>query len=82
MTKMRWDFETTVGAGGETVKVSMTYERDNYSNYYENVDSVLYEGVNVIGLFSEEEFNALETLACKKLHDHYEEQKYSDFGLL
>jgi len=82
MTKLRWDFQTTIGAGTETVTVSMTYERDNYSIYYENVDQVLFQGVDVIGLFSEEEFNALETLACKKLREHYDEAKYSDFGLL
>ena len=63
------DFQTTTGAGDEIVKVTMTYERDQSGIYAENIESVTFDGINVIGLLTEEQFADLEIEGCKAIHD-------------
>ena len=63
------DFQTTTGAGDEIVKVTMTYERDESGIYAENIESVTFDGINVIGLLTEEQFADLEIEGCKAIHD-------------
>lgn len=63
------DFQTTTGAGDEIVKVTMTYERDESGIYAENIESVSFDGVNVIGLLSEEQFADLEIAGCLAIHE-------------
>lgn len=63
------DFQTTTGAGDEIVKVTMTYERDESGIYAENIESVSFDGVNVIGLLTQEQFADLEIEGCKAIHE-------------
>ena len=53
-------FHATIGAGSEIVKVEMSYERDHDGTYAENIESITYNGMDVMGLLSEEQFADLE----------------------
>jgi hypothetical protein len=68
-------FEAKTGAGDETVTCKMTYERDEYGTFAENIESVIFEGVEVISLISEEQFSELETDGVMKLATHLKEEK-------
>ena len=37
--------------------------------YAENIESVTFDGINVIGLLTEEQFADLEIEGCKAIHD-------------
>lgn len=53
-------FQAITGAGSEIVKVEMSYERDQDGTYAENIESITYNGMDVMGLLSEEQFADLE----------------------
>jgi hypothetical protein len=55
------DFTATTGAGDVEVKVTMSFEADRYTSWAENIDMVTFEGVDIMGLLSEEQFADLET---------------------
>lgn len=63
------NFDVTTGAGGEIVQVTMSYEEDVDGIYAENIESVKFEGVEVIGLISEEQFSELEIEGCKAINE-------------
>jgi hypothetical protein len=63
-------FEAKTGAGDEFVTCRMTYERDEHGTYAENVVSVMFMGVEAIGLISEEHFAELERIGTNKLTQH------------
>ena len=63
------DFQTTTGAGDEIVKVTMTYERDESGIYAENIESITFNGMDVMGLLTEEQFADLEIEGCKAIHE-------------
>ena len=63
------NFDATTGAGGEVVQVTMTYEEDIDGIYGENIDSVKFNGVEVVGLISEEQFAELEIEGCKAINE-------------
>ena len=63
------DFQATTGAGGEIVQVTMSYEEDVDGIYAENIESVKFEGVEVIGLISQEQFSELEIEGCKAINE-------------
>ena len=54
------EFQATTGAGSETVNVTMVYERDDIGIYAENIESITFNGMDVMGLLSEEQFADLE----------------------
>ena len=54
------DFEATTGAGDVEVKVTMSFEADKYTSWAENIDMVTFEGVDIMGLLTEEQFSELE----------------------
>jgi len=54
------DFTATTGAGGVEVKVTMSFEADSYTSWHENIDMVTFEGVDIMGLLSDEQFAELE----------------------
>jgi len=54
------DFTATTGAGGVEVKVTMSFEADSYTSWHENIDMVTFEGVDIMGLLTDEQFAELE----------------------
>jgi flagellar basal body-associated protein FliL len=74
MTDYEFTFNATTGAGDETVTCKMTYERDEHGPYFENIETVKFEGVEVTGLISEEQFAELEMVGVNKLREHIKEE--------
>jgi hypothetical protein len=70
-------FEAKTGGSGETVTCKMTYERDEYGTYAENIETVTFgeNKVDVTGLLSEEQFAELEIDGAMKLATHLQEEK-------
>jgi hypothetical protein len=76
-------FETTTGAGSEIVTVCVDYEIDEDGIYNDNIMRVKFEGVDVLGLLTDEQFNELEIEASMKLREYIAKlAEPSDFGLL
>ena len=65
-----WEFDTTTGAGSEIVTVVYEYENDGETTYNENIKEVWFEGRNVIGLFSDEQFKELDIEAAMRFQHH------------
>jgi len=62
-------FLTTTGAGNVVVEATMSYEMDESGVYAENIDELTFEGMDIMGLLSEEQFADLEMQGCKAVHD-------------
>jgi hypothetical protein len=75
MSEYEFLFEAKTGGGGETVICKMSYERDEDGAYGQNIESVLFEGKEVIGLISEDQFTELEGVGIDKLAVSIEEEK-------
>jgi hypothetical protein len=54
------NFEATTGAGDVEVQVTMSFEADQYSSWAENIDMVTYNGMDIMGLMTDEQFAELE----------------------
>ena len=65
-----WEFDTTTGEGSEIVTIVYEYEQDEDSTYNESIKEVWFEGRNVIGLFSDEQFKELEMEAAMRFQHH------------
>ena len=65
-----WEFDTTTGAGSEIVTVVYEYENDGETTYNESIIEVWFEGKDVIGLFSDEQFKELEMEAAMRFQHH------------
>jgi hypothetical protein len=76
MIDYEFEFVTTTGGGGETVTCKMIYEIDEDGTFGENIESVKFEGVEVIGLISADDFDSLEAIGLTKLAEHLQEEKY------
>jgi flagellar basal body-associated protein FliL len=74
MNDYEFTFNATTGAGDETVTCRMTYEKDEHGPYFENIESVIFEGVEVMALISEEQFADLEMVGINKLREHIKEE--------
>jgi hypothetical protein len=74
MNDYEFIFNAETGAGGETVTCRMVYERDEHGTYAENIETVTFEGVEVTGLISEEQFGELEMVGIMKLASHLQEE--------
>ena len=72
-----WEFDTTTGEGSEIVKVVYEYEYDGETTYNESIKEIWFEGRDVIGLFSEEQFKELEMEAAMRFHEHKSNYKYT-----
>ena len=55
------EFQATTGAGGVEVNVTMSFEADKYTSWAENIDMVTFNGMDIMGLLTEEQFSELET---------------------
>ena len=75
MNEYEFLFEAKTGGGGETVICKMSYERDEDGVFAQNIESVLFEGKEVIGLISEDQFTELEGVGIDKLAVSIEEEK-------
>ena len=67
MSEYEFLFEAKTGGGDETVICKMSYERDEGGAYGQNIESILFDGKEVIGLISELQFSELELLGIDKL---------------
>jgi aromatic ring-opening dioxygenase LigB subunit len=67
MSEYEFLFEAKTGGGGETVICKMSYERDEDGPYNHSIESILFDGKEVIGLISELQFSELELLGIDKL---------------
>ena len=70
-----WEFDTTTGEGSEIVKVVYEYEKDEDGTYNEGIIEVWFEGRNVIGLFSDEQFKELDMEAAMRFQEHKQNYK-------
>ena len=66
------DFTATTGAGDVEVKVTMSFEADRYTSWAENIDMVTFEGVDIMGLLTEEQFADLEAQGIKAIETQRE----------
>lgn len=70
-------FEAHTGAGGEIVICKMVYERDDDGVYGQNIESILFEGKEVIGLISDDQYSQLQEAGINKLAKSIEEGEVS-----
>jgi len=54
------EFQAATGAGGVEVNVTMSFEADKYTSWAENIDMVTFNGMDIMGLLTEEQFSELE----------------------
>ena len=73
-----WEFDTTTGAGSEIVTVVYEYESDSDSTYNESIKEIWFEGRDVIGLLSDEQFKELEIEAAMRFQHHKLNYKLED----
>lgn len=73
-----WEFNTNTGAGSEVVTVVYEYEQDEDSTYNESIREVWFEGRNVIGLFSDEQFKEMDMEASMRFQSHKINYKTED----
>ena len=73
-----WEFDTTTGAGSEIVTVVYESEHDGATTYNESIKEVWFEGKNVIGLFSDEQFKELDIEAAMRFQNHKLNYKMED----
>jgi len=78
MSDYEFIFEAQTGGSSETVICKMSYERDEDGPFNLSIESVLYEGKEVIGLISEEQFAQLELAGTHKLDVSLEEGEERD----
>jgi hypothetical protein len=73
-----WEFETTTGEGSEIVKVVYEYEKDEDGTYNENIREIWFEGRDVLGLMSLEQYKELEIEAAMRFESHKANYKYTE----
>ena len=67
---MKYEFDTTVGEGSVIVTVFMEYEQDEEGTYNENIEEVWFEGRNVMGIFTVEQYKDMEIEGAMRLAKH------------
>ena len=66
-------FEAQTGTGSETVICKMQYEMDEDGPFNKNIESIIFEGKEVIGLLTDEQYSELEAAGIHKLAVSIEE---------
>lgn len=74
MKDYEFTFNATTGAGGVTVTCKMSYERDKHGTFFENIEDVIYEGISIMGLLTDEQYSELEMVGIMKLATHLKEE--------
>jgi hypothetical protein len=72
------NFEATTGAGDVEVKVTMSFKADKYSSWAENIEMVTFNGMDIMGLMTEEQFADLEAKGIRAIETqrHWEIVNY------
>ena len=72
------NFDSTTGAGDAEVKVTMSFKADKYSTWAENIEMVTYNGMDIMGLMTEEQFADLEAKGIRAIETqrHWEIVNY------
>ncbi len=73
-----WEFDTTTGAGSEIVTVVYEYENDEETTYNESIKEIWFNGRDVIGLLSDEQFKELDMEAAMRFQHHKLNYKMED----
>ena len=73
-----WEFDTTTGEGSEIVTVVYEYENDGETTYNESIREVWFNGRNVTGLLSFEQYQDLEMEAAMRFQNHKLNYKTED----
>ena len=71
---MQYKFDTTVGEGSVIVTVVMEYEQDEEGIYNESIEEVWFEGRNIMGIFTVEQYKELEIEGSMRLQKHLLEE--------
>jgi len=66
------NFEATTGAGDVEVQVTMSFEADKYTSWAENIDMVTYNGMDIMGLMTDEQFAELEAQGIEAIKSQRE----------
>jgi len=78
MMEKTWEFDTTTGEGSEIVTVVYEYENDGETTYNESIKEVWFNGRNVTGLLSFEQYQDLEMEAAMRFQQHKLNYKLED----
>jgi hypothetical protein len=72
------NFDATTGAGDVNVKVTMSFKADKYSTWAENIEMVTFNGMDIMGLMTEEQFADLEAKGVRAIETqrHWEIVNY------
>ena len=72
------NFDATTGAGDAEVIVTMSFKADKYSSWAENIEMVTYNGMDIMGLMTEEQFADLEAKGVRAIETqrHWEIVNY------
>ena len=73
-----WEFDTTTGAGSEIVTVVYEYENDGETTYNESIKEIWFNGRDVMGLLSDEQFKELDMEAAMRFQHHKLNYKMED----
>ena len=73
-----WEFDTTTGAGSEIVTVVYEYENDGETTYNVSIKEIWFNGRDVIGLLSDEQFKELDMEAAMRFQHHKLNYKMED----
>ena len=63
------DFQARTGNGSEVVQVIMFYDEDIDGIFDKNIDSVLFEDKEVVGLLTGEQYLDLEKQGCEAINE-------------
>ena len=61
------NFDATTGAGDVEVQVTMSFKADKYTSWAENIEMVTYNGMDIMGLMTEEQFADLEAKGIRAI---------------
>ena len=72
------NFDATTGAGDVDVKVTMSFKADKYSTWAENIEMVTFNGMDIMGLMTDEQFADLEAKGVRAIETqrHWEIVNY------
>ena len=73
MNEYEFIFEGQTGTASETVICKMQYEMDEDVPFNENIESIIFEGKEVIGLLTDEQYNELQVAGIYRLTVSIEE---------
>ena len=61
------NFEGKTGAGDVEVQVTMSFKADKYTSWAENIEMVTYNGMDIMGLMTHDQFMDLEAQGIKAI---------------